>query len=82
MVDVIVYKPLPYGLVFIHDKPLGLRPRVYHPSDHTKHERVYVSYNINHTLFNISLSPVFNSCSCYLNTWPPGGSKSPEIKSL
>ena len=23
MIDVIVYKPSPYGLVFIHDKPLG-----------------------------------------------------------
>ena len=25
MVDVIVYKLLPYGLVFIHDKSLGLK---------------------------------------------------------
>ena len=39
MVDVIVYKPSPYGLVFIHDKPLGFI--IYH----IKHERVYVSYN-------------------------------------
>ena len=23
MIDVIVYKPSPYGLVLIHDKPLG-----------------------------------------------------------
>ena len=30
IIDVIVYKPSPYGLVFIHDKPLGLRPQVYH----------------------------------------------------
>ena len=36
-----MYKPSPYGLVFIHDKLLGLSPRVYH---HMKHERVYVSY--------------------------------------
>ena len=35
MVDVIVYKPSPYGLVFMHDKPLGLRPRVYHLSHQT-----------------------------------------------
>ena len=40
MVDVIVYKRSPYGLVFIHDKSLGFI--IYH----TKHERVYVSYNI------------------------------------
>ena len=41
MVDVIVYKPSPYGLVFIHDKPLGLRLGfiIYH----VKHERVFVS---------------------------------------
>ena len=39
MVDVIVYKPSPYGLVFIHNKPLGFI--IYH----IKHERVYVSYN-------------------------------------
>ena len=38
MIDVIVYKPSPYGLVFIHDKPLGFI--IYH----IKHERVYVSY--------------------------------------
>ena len=30
MIDVILYKPSPYGLVFIHDKYLGLGPRVYH----------------------------------------------------
>ena len=35
MFDVIVYKPSPYGLVFIHDKPLGLRPRVYQLSHQT-----------------------------------------------
>ena len=35
MVDVIVYKPSPYGLVFIHDKSLGLRPQVYHLSHQT-----------------------------------------------
>ena len=35
MVDVIVYKFSPYGLVFIHDKLLGLRPRVYHLSHQT-----------------------------------------------
>ena len=33
--NVIVYKPSPYGLVFIHDKLLGLRPRVYHLSHET-----------------------------------------------
>ena len=38
MVDVIVYKPSPNGLVFIHDKPLGFM--IYH----IKHERVCVSY--------------------------------------
>ena len=37
MVDVIVYKPSPYGLVFIHEKPLGFI--IYH----IKHEQVYVS---------------------------------------
>ena len=37
MVDAIVYKHEPYGLVFIHDKSL-----IYH----IKHERVYVSYNL------------------------------------
>ena len=35
MVDVILYKPLLYGLVFIHDKPLGLRPLVYYLSYQT-----------------------------------------------
>ena len=38
MVDVIVYKPSPYALVFTHDKPIGFI--IYH----IKHERVYVSY--------------------------------------
>ena len=38
MVDVKVYKPSLYGLVFIHDKPFGLI--IYH----IKHERVYVSF--------------------------------------
>ena len=38
MVDVIVYKPSPYGLVFIHDKTLGFI--IYH----TKHARVCVFY--------------------------------------
>ena len=37
MTHVIVYKPSPYGLVFIHDKPLGFI--IYQ----TKHDRVYVS---------------------------------------
>ena len=35
MIDDIVYKPSPYALVFIHDKLLGLRPRVYHLSHQT-----------------------------------------------
>ena len=58
MVDVIVYKPSPYGLVFIHDKPLRLRPQVYHISHQTwagyvsyKHEpegRGFMHYHINH----------------------------------
>ena len=39
MIDVIVYKPSPYGLVFIHDKSLGFI--IYH----IKHERAYVSYS-------------------------------------
>ena len=39
MIDVIVYKPSPYGLVLIYDKPLGFI--IYH----IKHERVDVSYN-------------------------------------
>ena len=47
MVDVIVYKPSPYGLVFIHDKPLGFI--IYH----IKHGRVYVSYNM---AWSLSLS--------------------------
>ena len=38
MIDVILYKPSPYGLVFVHDKSLGII--IYH----IKHERVYVSY--------------------------------------
>ena len=38
MIDVIVYKPSPYGLVLIHDKPLGFI--IYR----IKHERVYMSY--------------------------------------
>ena len=38
MIDVIVYKPSPYGLVFIDDKSLGFI--IYH----IKHERAYVSY--------------------------------------
>ena len=44
MVDMIVYKPSPYGLVIIHDKPLELRLGfiIYH----IKHERVYVFYII------------------------------------
>ena len=45
MIDVIVYKPSPYGLVFIHDKPLGFI--IYH----IKHERVYVSY----TIYNLAV---------------------------
>ena len=40
MIEVIVYKPSPYGLVFIHDKPLGFI--IYH----TQHARVYVSYKM------------------------------------
>ena len=40
MIDGIVYKPSPYGLVFIHDKSLGFI--MYH----IKHERAYVSYII------------------------------------
>ena len=42
MVDVIVYKPSPYGLVFKYDNPLGyaLGFIIYH----IKHGRVYVSY--------------------------------------
>ena len=42
MVDVIVYKFSPYGLVFIHDNSLGyaLGFIIYH----IKHERVFVSY--------------------------------------
>ena len=32
MIYVIVYKPSHYGLVFIGDNLLGLRPRVYHLS--------------------------------------------------
>ena len=28
MIDAIVYKPSSYGLVVIHDKPVGLRPRL------------------------------------------------------
>ena len=39
MIDVILYKPSTYGLVFIHDKPLGFI------IFHIKHERAYVSYN-------------------------------------
>ena len=35
MMDVVVYKPSPYSLVFIHDKLLGLRARVYHLSHET-----------------------------------------------
>ena len=35
MVDVKVYNPSPHGLVFIHDNPLGLRPRDYHLSHQT-----------------------------------------------
>ena len=35
MVDVIVYKPSPYGLVLIHDKSLRLSHRVYHLSHQT-----------------------------------------------
>ena len=34
MVDVIVYNPSPYGLVF-YIEPLGLRPRVYRLSHQT-----------------------------------------------
>ena len=39
MIDVIVHKPSPYGLEFIHDKPLGFI--IYH----IKHDRVNVSYS-------------------------------------
>ena len=35
MVDVIVYKHEPVGRGFIHDKLLGLRPRIYHLSQQT-----------------------------------------------
>ena len=38
MIDVILYKPSPYWLVFIHDKSLGFI------TYHIKHERAYVSY--------------------------------------
>ena len=44
MIDVIVFNPSPYALVFIHDKPLGLRPQLEFIMYHIKHERVYVSY--------------------------------------
>ena len=37
-----MYKHEPYGLVFIHDNPLGLRPRVYHLS-HQTFAGLYVS---------------------------------------
>ena len=42
MIDVIVYKPSPYRLVFIHDNSSGyaLVFIIYN----IKHERVYVSY--------------------------------------
>ena len=40
MIDVIVYKPSPYGLAFIrYDKILGFIILY-----HMKHDRVYVSY--------------------------------------
>ena len=35
MIDMIMYKPSPYGLVFLHDKPLGLRTQVYRLSHQT-----------------------------------------------
>ena len=51
MINVIVYKPSPYyGLVFIHDKPIGLRPRVYHVSHQTW--AVYVSYMLLSVMIN------------------------------
>ena len=30
-IDLVVYKPPPYELVFMYDKIPGLRPRVYNP---------------------------------------------------
>ena len=47
MIDVIVYKPSPYGLVFINHKLLVLRPQfnIYY----IKHERVYESYIISYS---------------------------------
>ena len=67
MVDVIVYKPPPYGIVLIHDKPLGLRPRVY-IIYHIKYARVYVSYNYltQMSVWQFSLLVVY---SLYLNQW-------------
>ena len=58
MIDVILYKPSPYGLVFIHDKSLGFI--IYN----IKHERAYVSY-INlwkyHIIFSFYPKFKFNS---------------------
>ena len=66
MTDVIVYKPSPYELVFIHDKLLGLRLGfiIYR----IKHERVYVSniwyvvisLNKNYDMFHIKLLLYYN----------------------
>ena len=52
MINVIVYKPSPYGLVFIYDKTLGFI--IYH----IKHERVYVSYNHLNDPWCLLLGPV------------------------
>ena len=54
MIDVIVYKPSPYGLMFIHDNTLGFI--IYH----IKQERVYVSYKTFHFAFYFIL---------HLGTW-------------
>ena len=53
MIDVIVYKPSPHGLVSIHDKPLGFI--IYH----IKHEWAYVSY------IDFEKQSIHNSALCY-----------------
>ena len=63
MIDVMVYKPSPYGLVFIHDKSIApsgyaLGFIIYH----IKHERAYVSYKP----LLISRYPI-NPSSCIYN---------------
>ena len=66
MVEVIVYKPSPCRLVFIHDKPQELRPRVYHLS-HQTCAGLCVLYLFHFTKAIISPHLLHRPITCHIN---------------